>query len=294
MKIFVYTLFALFIYNSNAQPYLPMLEEDNAWSVDVHFCPFGDPDTFTVTSQITITGEEVVNGITYKVISTSNSNGGCLVREENGFVYKYNEDINDEEVMYDFNLEVGESFSLLESPSCTLGDSTPGVGVPLQVTATSIQFIAGESRKVIEFSNAHWGEEYWIEGIGSITGFEPYVEVLDITCWSRLACFTKDGVITYFNGATACDNTTLDVSEFSSEEIVLYPNPVTNRSILHLPSRADVDRIKILDIHGRILRDEQISKDYYTIDVMDYKSGLYFYQAFSENKLLKSDSYILK
>ena len=279
-----------------AQPYLPMLDEDHTWSVDVRFCPFGGPpDPYTQTMQITIAGEEIVNNITYKVVESSDSHpmSGCLVREENGIVYKYNPDINDEEVMYDFNLEIGDTFTMLDSPSCTLGLGTPGLGAELTVTNTSIQMIAGEMRKVIEFSIAPYGAEYWIEGIGSNTGFEPYVEVLDDTCWSKLACFNVNGTIYFFNGATACDNTTLSVQDNEVDKIVLSPNPVQNISILQFPSELNVDTVRIYDITGRVISEEIISKNYMIINAMDYAAGIYFYQAISKKKVIKTERFIV-
>lgn len=273
-----------------------MLENDHSWSVDVVFCPFlGPPDPFTTTFQLAIIGEEIVNGKTYKIIdSTPGTISGCLAREENGIVYKYNPTLNDEEVMYDFNLEMGDTFTMLDSPSCTLGDATPGTGAQLTVTNTFTEMIAGELRKIIEFSTAPYGEEYWIEGIGSITGFEPYVEVLDSTCWSKLACFTIDGTIYYFNNATACDNTTLHIEENLLEGIVLAPNPVQTVSILHLPHKMNIDQLRIYDLSGRLVSEERIVNDYAKIDAMKYASGFYFYQVLRQGLVISTERFIVK
>lgn len=297
MKKLLFLISLCFLNHSFAQPFLPMLDNDHRWSVDVVYCPFGGPPpfSFTTTYQLSIIGEEIVNGKTYKIIeSTPGIITGCLVREENGIVFKYNPTINDEEVLYDFNLEVGDTFTMLDSPSCTLGDSTPGLGAQLTVTNTFSNMIAGELRKVIEFSTAPYGEEYWIEGIGSITGFEPYVEVLDSTCWSKLACFTIDGAIYYFNNATACDNTTLNLPEYLRDEMVLAPNPVTDVSILQLPSELNIDTIRILDITGKVISEETITKNYMTISAMDYAAGVYFYQALSENNVIKTERFVIR
>ncbi len=291
----VLTITSLLLFNwVVAQPFLPMLEEDHQWSVDVYWCPFGGPDPYTVTYQLTIVGEEVVNNITYKVVeSSASSNAGCLVREENGIIYKYNPDINDEEIMYDFNLEIGDTFTMLDSPSCTLGDSTPGTSTEVTVINTSEQMIAGAARKVIEFSASAAVQETWIEGIGSVTGFEPYVEILDATCWSTLVCFNDNGEIYFFNNATSCDNT-MGIVESVQDYIRLYPVPVTNAASLYIPNSLAIQSVKIIDVFGRTLKEIPALTNPVAIYANDYPTGMYFYQVYSDGKILKTARFIVE
>ncbi|MBZ0328618.1 MAG: T9SS type A sorting domain-containing protein, partial [Altibacter sp.] len=53
-------------------------------------------------------------------------------------------------------------------------------------------------------------------------------------------------------------------------------------------------RLKIFNLSGGLVRDEEITKNHVTISSMDYASGLYFYQVFSENKLLKTEKFIIQ
>ncbi len=280
-------IIGLLSYQYSYAQYIPMLEEGNTWNV-VHN-GWGDP---TTTRTLWLGDEIVINSVTYLKLETNLGPEGCVFREEDKKVFSYSIIDNTERVMYDFNLEIGDIWDLFDIDSGCL-EVTDWPYFELVVSDKSIQNIAGEDRTVIDFESP-WGDpnpiESWIEGIGSTSGFHPHGVGMDGL--AELSCFTKDGITYYFNGYTQC--IIIGLEEFSKDEIVLYPNPVTNRSILQLPSEATIDRIKILDIHGRILRDELISKDYYTIDVMGYKSGIYFYQVYSENKLLKSDSFILK
>ena len=286
MKILYFLFFTLSF--SYAQPYLPMLESDHIWSVD-----FYGIDGGIRTDQIQIEGSEVFNGVSYYKFSSYSA--VCYAREENGIVYQYSGSTsNPEHIMYDFTLEIGDFFTFYWE-SCLYGIQPASGGVEFQVTNVETQFIAGLDRKVIELKDDPtfpYFTEYWIEGIGSMKGFDPHSELIDAGQTS-LACFSVNGTTHFFNGATACDNTALDINDFSSKEIILYPNPVTNKSILSLPIEASVDRIVILDIHGRIIKDESLTKEYYIIDIMDYRSGLYFYYVFSNEKVLKTKQFIV-
>ena len=298
MKILYCIFFTLAFSFSNAQTYLPMLEEDNIWSVDFFSDPFGGGNTGIITDQITVAGETVIGSHTYKSVYINGDEGSCLVREENGIVYRYDVANSQDVIMYDFTLEVGDVFEfpqlMFDSFCASLGfyNSLP----EMTVVGVTTEVIANETRKVIEFD--YYSESgytcFWIEGIGSSLGFDPVGDILDIGN-AYLVCYTKNGITYFFNNATACDNTTIvGITDFSTEEIILYPNPVANRSILQLPAEAYVDQIIIFDIYGRIIKDEFLSKEYYTINAMDYRSGIYFYQVFNDSSFIKTAQFIVK
>jgi hypothetical protein len=302
MRILFRLLFALTFSLSNAQTYLPILDETNRWSADVFYCPFtpNPPFTWTVTEQISINGTEEINGVIYKQI-LKDGEPSCLLREENGVVYKYHPSSNSEHIMFNFNLEVGDEYSLIDSglnsPHCSGGPHNIGIWF-MEVSEIETQYIAGTDRKVIKFVDKWFPQQgtvlWWIEGIGTTAGLAIPWAFQDITCGTSLACFSNQGTTYFIGNATSCDNTTLGMTDFSSEEIILYPNPVTNTSILRLPSDLSVDLIRIYDINGRLLKQESISKDYFSIKVMDFRSGLYFYQVFSSGEHLKTGQFIVK
>ncbi|PKA84042.1 putative secreted protein (Por secretion system target) [Ulvibacter sp. MAR_2010_11] len=276
MKVLFTFLLLLSVNFIYAQSYLPMLEDGNTWGVvtyDVY-----DP---TVYYQFSL-GENVpINNYIYKRVNVDGSATDCLLREENGKLYFLNTS-NVETILLDFTLEVGEVFehgyfSCL--PRCC----------NLTVVSISSQFIAGQDRKVLEMENNYYNE-FWIEGIGSTNGgLCPGRS--NIEGGSELHCFRHNGEIILFNNATECF---LGVDEYLTNQIILYPNPVKNISILQLPTKAAVDQIKIFNHNGKLVRDEKITKEYVTISNMDYASGLYFYQVFSENKLLKTNKFIVQ
>ena len=266
-----------------------MFEPDHIWSVD-----FYDIDGGIRTDQIQIEGSEVFNGTSYYKFSSYES--VCYAREENGIIYQYTAVSGDpEHIMYDFTLEVGDFFTFSWF-SCLYGIQPASGGLEFQVTNIETQFIAGMNRKVIELQDDPtfpYFTEFWIEGIGSLKGFDPHSELIDAGV-TAMACFTRNGTTYFFNDATSCDNTMLNISDFSSEEIILYPNPVTSTSILQLPSVLSVDLIRIYDINGRLLKEKAISKGYFSIKMMDFRSGFYFFKVFSDTALVKTDRFIVK
>ena len=290
-----------------SQEYIPMLQEGNAWSVDLHYNFFDPPPNvpccYTVSVQVSLGETIIINGLEYTQIY-SNNNSSCLLREENGKVYKYDEAQQLDKVVFDFSLEAGDVFPLSGSVyeqfpyniSCA-SENFFSIVYENELHVSSIEYLqmAGETRKVINFEEGSWLPYSWIEGIGNVTGFDLMAEAIDITDYSILSCFTNNGITYFMFGATSCDNTTLYVPESLQNQIILYPNPVTKISILQFPETLEISSLKIFNEAGKLLKEETISKkNSYTLEAMQYSSGLYFYKVFSKGRLLKSDAFIVK
>ena len=297
MKRLLLVAFLLFLKFSFAQPYLPMLEEDHVWNSDFYVDPFGGGQTGIVSSENYVAGETVINNQSYKSVYIDGELGSCLVREENGIVYRYDMNSQQEYIIYDFNLQVGQTFILpqiMYDGFCASLEFYNGDD-EMTVVERTTEFIAGENRVVITFD--YWSDAgfnaKWIEGIGSNLGFDPVGDVIDIG--SRyLVCFTENGTTYFFNGATACDNTTLNLPEQYRDKIVLAPNPIQDISILQLPPELSIDTVRIYDITGMVISEESITTNYMTINAMDYAAGIYFYRVFSENEAIKTDRFVVK
>ena len=53
--------------------------------------------------------------------------------------------------------------------------------------------------------------------------------------YSTMTCFSENNNVTYFNDFNQCDPPILFIDKFNLNRIILYPNPVINKSILQLP-----------------------------------------------------------
>lgn len=275
-----------------------MLQEGNSWNVDVHYEPFkGDPSL--VTREMTLGELVTINGIEYRQTLVS-GNESCLLREDNGRVYKYSEWSEEEYLLFDFTLEEGDVFNVSDSAygfpfflSCVAPDLLSWVYEDeLHVISVDYVDIAGQNRKVITFGEfSSDGNYYWIEGIGNWTGFDLMEETVDVSGFTIIVCFTTNGETYFMFGATSCDNT-LDAQDVLLSKVAVAPNPIVDKAILQIPVESGIDHLVILDAYGRILLNETIETSYYTIDGEQYASGLYFYQVFSEGKLLMTASFV--
>jgi len=84
------------------------------------------------------------------------------------------------------------------------------------------------------------------------------------------------------------------VDDFPIADIVLYPNPVIGTSVLQFSAEGILDLVNIYDVSGKRIRSLPVVSDYVLINAMDYRSGIYFYQVYSEEKLLKTERFIVK
>ncbi|MEZ4779467.1 MAG: T9SS type A sorting domain-containing protein [Flavobacteriaceae bacterium] len=272
-----------------SQEYIPMLQEGNSWSIRAYDA-LGNQ---TYYSTLGISGTEVINNQTYYYLNT---NVDCRFREENGVMYGYSISDDSEIMLYDFNLEVGDEITFFDEypPNyCASYGDCGCYNEPLVVSSKSEEFIADEDRIVMELSMYGKVVETWIEGIGSLSGFYPF---WGFTFWEishKLTCFSTNDITYYFNNFNVCIGI-VSTEDFIISGIKLYPNPVTQTSVLKFPEEAKIDLLKIYDVSGRLILEESVIENYYTIEASKYHSGLYFYQVFSDGERLKSDTFIVK
>ncbi|WP_179338553.1 T9SS type A sorting domain-containing protein [Winogradskyella ludwigii] len=78
----------------------------------------------------------------------------------------------------------------------------------------------------------------------------------------------------------------LSVDDFNKQTVQLYPNPTT--SILEIKSNQSIDKIFIVDINGRLLKEINLSNLNYDLDVSNLTKGVYFLELqSSDSKLTK-------
>jgi hypothetical protein len=273
-----------------SQPYLPVLEENNEWSVAYWDFFAGG---YVNVNNYNFIGEELINGKLYKIMYSDGVITTCRMREENGVIYSLDTSIGTESAMIDFNVQIGDV--LTEGFYCP--NSFGGTIATFEVINITSEFIAGETRKVIELEGFDdLGDpfgylEYWVEGIGSLNGLAPFSYNWDF--FNLLTCFKRDGTTYLFNDFNSCAPP-LSIDDQVLGKIIIAPNPVMDISILKLPSELEIDQLRIYDITGRLISEENITKNYSTIKAMDYAAGLYFYQAISKNKVIKTNRFIVK
>ena len=288
MKKLLLTFALLISAFSYSQDYIPILDNNNNWSIVFHDNYIGN----SFTANFYITGEQTINNKVYSLLGNDYSSHVCRLREENGVLFLYSSSSNQDNAILDLNLEINDEFYW------ELGCIDNGADFVeyLKVIDIYEDFIAEENRKVILLEGyTNTGEatgifEEWIEGIASTDGMEPFGT--DFDGLRQLTCFTNNGITTYFNGYDQC--IILDTENFELSNIILSPNPITSISILSIPIEAEIDQLKIYNMSGILVKEITISTENYILNNTDFTSGLYFYQVSSLGKVIKTEKFIVK
>ncbi|MFT5802150.1 MAG: hypothetical protein ACI9VN_003074 [Patescibacteria group bacterium] len=216
----------------------------------------------------------VIDTVSYYKLNSSRSNFiGQFYREENGVVYKkFNEDL-EEAIIYDFNLEEGDSLEIGN-------DWFPLLIEVLSVD--SVTLISGEKRKRLEIAEASNinSKTYWVEGIGAELSTMDPVFMFSLDCWNDFNCYHFEDNIEYQLGncmLTSSEDLNLAENLFSS-----YPNPIKAGFDLHLllaPSFKG--RFALYDLTGREIHNQAIVNQEGSAKVKipsSLSSGVYFYK----------------
>ena len=156
-----------------------------------------------------VLGDTIIQGHTCSVITQQFLGGNGqeqYVYEDNGKVYWYNQTLGRFTTLYDFDAEVGESWTC-EIDSCTY-----------EVTVTEITYYEGldqnhqfrAQRVSYNGELGYFGGGTIIDGIGEISGLFPYPyacvgDIYDGPYPDWLRCYLVDGEMLYHEGSYNCD-----------------------------------------------------------------------------------------
>jgi hypothetical protein len=226
-------------------------------------------------------GDTLLNGHQWKKFygcfqdsTLSNPYFHAGIREENGRVYVSGGGFTGDSLIYDHNLQLGDSV-----PVCT------GYRI---VDTVDYVLIGGQSRKRIVFDDpwGGWFHEIWVEGIGSNSGL-PYA--LTYGCLFDigfdLLCVHKDESLIWDNPAfEGCFISSIGIEEINSP-LTFYPNPLTDVSELIVKGNAeDYRNLIIYDLSGRMVREVPFNNNRIRICKGDFTRGIYFYLLIGKSK----------
>ena len=199
-------------------------------------------------------------------------------------IYRFSPD--GEFIFYDFTLEVGDTAHLYGG---TLG----------KVLQTEYLLISGKYRKVIYIQY----NVIWIEGIGSLAGFDRPNMGASFNSFSEIAltCYFKDNVKQYEHKLTPnhdCYWTGIPIGideKKQNFEVSLIPNPVTNVSELHFMNpECKTVKLQIYNLQGLIVYTQTTQSDNFKIASENYVSGLYLYCLIFEDGNIVSGKFIVE
>lgn len=237
-----------------------------------------------------IIGEIFINNITYTILSGLEE---LYIREEEGIVYQYVE--NEEEIiLYDFTLEVGDTVPLGPEVGCVDDENNNNLADVIEV---STEFIAGYNRKVITF-DIGYGSNFsdnvqWIEGIGSANEpTNPDFLLCDLVFF--VDCFNNGEEIFSFSSFEEECNELLSTPEVLEITTQLTPNPITEQSTLTINTFQNNTTIIFYNTLGQRLRQKELTNNRMTINRDDFpSSGIYFYQIAQNGVVVDTQKFII-
>ncbi len=280
--IFKFELIILFLLCSNSNLFAQNWNTENStW----YYGAFVYPNVTYVT--IKLTGDTIINNQLCQKVE-----GECscayfaskYMYEDSNRVYRYDENLEEFHLLYDFNLNAGESWELY------IDDSNG----PFEIYVDSVKHIElnGDSLKVqfISFDDIYidMGDSI-IEGFGSSRCMFPKVSICDYG-YGPLRCFENIelGIEYNFTNGMACDTmyslVNLD-EKLVDEKIKIYPNPITNT--LRISSNENGKRNYIVELYSVI--GEKINEfKYYNIeiaeiDMSNLQSGIFIVCVINED-----------
>ncbi len=234
----------LIISVSSAQNFV---SEDVLWNV--RLLAFG---SFPSTEIFKIQGDSIQNSIKYKKIWVSYDSTNSwvyqgLLREESNIVYFVPPNY-DEGVLYDFNLEIGDT-TYVKNIFC--------VDTEVEVIVYDIDTVTylGMPRK--RWLINEMMQEYWIEGIGSQYGPLYSIYYMCIACpqWDLLCYFRNEQLFYIMPGQTKCFQTAVGVEEANSDDdIIITPNPVLKGEKIEIKSLENIKGILIYNSSGVLIK----------------------------------------
>jgi hypothetical protein len=247
--------------------YHPFPDSNASWNVlySNYQCQWGDSQEYysLVLDRDTVIGNHVYH--TLRVPYIEFIWAGCPQFKQPGYygairsdhpnrkVYFYPAYGTEEELLYDFTLEVGDTVQgHLESYWDT------------QDTVISIDSVlVGEEFRKRWFIN-QWYDIYLIEGVGSTFGLiEPSPgEIIDAPGYALL-CFRQDGISQYPDPSMDCDLITSTPEEnLPQAEITVFPNPTHGKfqiTSTNPPAggqtnyKLQIQNLELVDLYGKIV-----------------------------------------
>ena len=224
-----------------------------------------------------------INETLYYVSSIDNFNvGPFTIREDTttGRIYRYLPDLDEEILICDMSLNVGDTFKLFREFYHSYYNET--------LIVDSIAYING--RKIIHFPDMYGTTEFFseiysqygislkfIEGIGPTYGPFGYYPFTYEHYLGLLLCVYKDDTLAYMlHEDLGCSQSQLSVMEFKKDVIRIYPNPSYDQITVSCETDwNDTGEIIISDMLGCIVYRKKTINLPDVIDISKFSSGIY-------------------
>lgn len=271
-------MFVILIYLSSfsvfAQDYHPMLVEGNEWQVMTQGID-GGTEIWEVFNIFSLgQNDTTINNQLYRQIKEDDQIVGFGYEEDKKVFYRPIDWQQDEDILlYDFNLVVGDTFDLYWVNYMQDSDTVFLFHKLKVLTIDSVVLTDNSIRKRLTFevTNFHgWTiclnsmYFHWIEGIGNTDGL-IYKDFECFEWWNQLRCFKYNDEILY----GPCLN--VSTADINQKQIKLYPNPFQDIVKIDDPNDELLSSV-IYDVQGKVIQKKANQTE---LNLSDLSSGLY-------------------
>ena len=252
-----------------------IVDRNKLWAIaQVHCQPWGN--TYS-TQFFRFDGDTLVDDIAYKKVMIAEDEDhqlwnffGAFIREVNGQVF-YKELYQDEGLIYDFNLVIGDTVTINNSRALE----------ELQLILTSVDTMPSENGSIeqwtlesIEFPGVN---EIWFRGIGSFSGvMNSGIDVFGGLCGLySLLCLEEIDTLKYQNpefGSCYLYLTGIETIQQTKVPVIYYSAQSNQLKIEHFDSGLKI--ISITDISGRMISRLTTSEEKINIPYSKSTSGI--------------------
>jgi hypothetical protein len=188
-----------------------------------------------------------------------------FIREDSNKKIYYKSGFNGstEELLYDFNIALGDTIPI---PSIhSMFDSAVVVVVDSILVCATMR----KRYKLAPVGTGLLHDLYWTEGVGSTHGLIPIYNWFE--SGATHMCYS-DG------NCTSCPtySSTTSIENQASTLATIYPNPSAETSIIQLNNKASSSKIQIMNNLGQIILNKTTNNQEEIIDLAQWSSGLYY------------------
>lgn len=209
-----------------------------------------------------VSGDTVINDLEYVKVGRlghgqyiwmdNPPNNGCegsydfeqdpefFLRSENKMIYIRFSETEQEELLYDFNLEVGDTL-----PATYNNDWAT-------ITVSAVDSILMEGEYYKRFALEGGSGEYLIEGIGGTSGLISPMAV-GLECGYALSCFSLNNNNYYPSVDADCDYS-VGMEEETRPEITVFPNPMSSVTNITVNDVSGPFEVMVFDSFGREIK----------------------------------------
>lgn len=293
-KLILFSILLFITFRSMSQGYVPFPTGTATWNTLYYSNGNPDPnDNYAQNFTFTMNGDTVIGGTSFNKIYCDNMYIGGLREDASRNIYfaPYNTNItalnylntffpgNAEYIIYSFDsLYVGQTLNINSGANS------------IQVVGIDTVTINGQPRKRYEISNQNmiFGNEYWIEGIGSTKHLlSSYAQEFEWKYYTL--CYTDNNGTVPLNspdGNDSCHYTlSTGISELADAGFNVYPNPAKDKLTIETKQNA---RLELYTIQGALLRSQELNGLSTEINISELNKGVYVLKLISAKGITTS------